>query len=409
MPSIHSEPRRPTRVGGVAALVALAVAGATLTAPSAPAVAADPSPDPVWQQRASASYDALQDHLYTGAAGHGLYRENTDTSAGNPFSYLWPYREAVQAAIDLQGLPGAGAAYENSARARVNGFEHYYAVAPGGRPGYQSYLPAPLGSGGDVYYDDNAVVGLSFFSQYQATGESEDLDHARTAFDVAVRSWNTDKSLACPGGSDWIDRPDNTVRGANVTGLTAQLAAHLYEETDDAAYLRWSTKLFNWNEKCLKQSAGLYRNSYNDDGTVDPTLWTYNSGAMIGTATILYRATGDPKYLKKAKQAARGSLAYWTEGNRLQQQPAIFNAFYFKDLLLLDSVSHDPSYREAVESWAEATWRDNRDPATGLFHFQPSGGGDYNPSRPAATLDQAAMIQVFAALGWNTDRLGDIS
>lgn len=408
MPSIRS--RRPIRHGSVpAALVALALAGASLTAPASPADAAPAKPDPVWQQRASATYDAMQDNLYTGASGHGLYRENTDTGSGNPFSYLWPYREAVQAAIDLQGLPGAGAAYENSARARVEGLELYYAVKPGGRPGYESYLPAPLGTGGDVYYDDNAVVGLSLVSQYQATGDAEDLEHARTAFAVASRGWNTDASLTCPGGLDWIDREDNTVRGANVTGLTAQLAAHLYEETGESSYLRWSTKLYNWNEKCLKQSAGLYRNSYNDDGTVDPTLWTYNSGAMIGTATILYRATGDEKYLKQATRAARGSLEYWTEGNRLQQQPAIFNAFYFKDLLLLDSVSHDPSYRAAMEEWAGATWRDNRDPETGLFHFQPSGGGDPDWARAAATLDQAAMVQVFAALGWKANRLGDIS
>ncbi len=410
MPSMHAERRRSTRTAGIAAVMALAMAGVSLSATTEPADAAAPSsPDPVWQARASASYDAMQDYLYTGAAGQGLYRLNTDTSTGNPYSYLWEYREATQAALDLQGLPGAGAAYENSAAARVDGFQLYYDVRPGGRPGYESYLPAPLGTGGDVYYDDNAVVGLSFVSQFKATGDEAYLDLARGAYDIAKRGWNPDNSLTCPGGSDWIDREDNTVRGANVTGLSAQLAAHLYEETGEATYLSWSKKFYNWNEKCLKQSAGLYENSYNDDGTVDPTLWTYNSGAMIGTAAILYRATDDPAWLTKAERAAKGSLAYWTEGNRLQQQPAIFNAFYFKDLLLLDSMSHNPAYREAMEDWAESTWRDNRDPETGLFHFQPSGGGDYNPARPAATLDQAAMVQVFAALGWGADRLGDIS
>jgi hypothetical protein len=351
----------------------------------------------------------MQDALYTGSAGHGLYRENTDTTTGNPYSYLWEYREATQAALDLQGIEGVGPAYAHAAAARVDGFERYHAVAPGGRPGYESYLPAPLGTGGDVYYDDNAVVGLSFVSQFQATDDPAALDHAEAAFEVAVRSWNPDSTLTCPGGSDWIDRPDNTTRAANVTGLTAQLAAHLYEETGTSSYLRWSTKLYDWNNRCLKQSAGLYRNSISDDGTVDPTLWTYNSGAMIGTATILYRATEDPKYLRQATSAAKASLRYWTAEDRLQQQPAVFNAFYVKDLLLLDSVQHDPSYRAAAEQWATATWRDNRDPATGLFHFQPSGGGDPDWDRPAATLDQAAMIQVFAVLGWAPDRLGEVS
>lgn len=405
--SISTRTVRATRLAAVAVVIGGLAAATPLTTVRADATAL--SQELVWQQRASATYDALQDNLYAGAAGHGLYRENTDSTTGNPYSFLWEYREATQAALDLQGVADVGPAYAHSAAARVAGFQHYFAVAPGGREGYESYLPAPLGTGGDVYYDDNAVVGLSFVSQYQATEDPAALEHARAAFDVAVRSWNTDSSLTCPGGSDWIDRPDNTTRAANVTGLTAQLAAHLYEETRDASYLRWSSKLYDWNNRCLRESAGLYRNSLGDDGSVDPTLWTYNSGAVIGTAAILYRATDDPKYLRQATSAARASLRYWNAEGRLQQQPAVFNAFYFKDLLLLDSVQHDPAYRAIAEQWATATWRDNRDPATGLFHFQPSGGGDPDWSRPAATLDQSAMIQVFAVLGWPTDRLGDVS
>ncbi|PZF54107.1 hydrolase [Curtobacterium sp. MCSS17_008] len=396
--------RRTVQV--LAATIAL---GVGVTAAPQTALAASAAPDPVWQQRASATYDAMQDHLYTGAAGHGLYRENTDTTVGNPYSFLWEYREATQAALDLQGMDAVGPAWANAAVARVDGFERYHAVRPGGRAGYESYLPAPIGTGGDVYYDDNAVVGLSLVSQYQATSDPGYLDRARGAFDIAVRGWNPDTTLTCPGGSDWIDRPDNTTRAANVTGLSAQLAAHLYEETGESSYLRWSTKLYSWNNRCLKESAGLYRNSIADDGTVDPTLWTYNSGAMIGTATILFRTTEDPKYLQQASNAARASLRYWTAENRLQQQPAVFNAFYFKDLLLLDSVQHDPAYRAALEQYATVTWRDNRDAATGLFHFQPSGGGDPAWDRPAATLDQAAMVQLFAVLGWSSDRFGEVA
>ncbi|MBF4612985.1 hypothetical protein [Curtobacterium sp. VKM Ac-1376] len=49
---------------------------------------------------------------------------------------------------------------------------------------------------------------------------------------------------------------------------------------------------------------------------------------------------------------------------------------------------HDPSYRAAIEQCAAATWRSNRD---------------------AAMLDQAVVVQVFAILGWTTDRLGQVS
>lgn len=392
---------------GAAGIAAAAVAALFLTT-AAPAHAAPKQPDDTWRDRAITTYDAMQDHLYLGAEGHQLYRLNTGEEA-NPYSFLWEYREATQATADLQGVPGIGPAYDNVARQRVENFQLYYNVREGGRDGYESYLPAPLGGGGDVYYDDNAIVGLTDVRQFRKTGDPEHLEKARGAFEIVTRGWNTDPDLPCPGGMDWIDRPDNADRGANITGLAAQLAAHLYEQTGEEHYLEWSTRLYDWNNDCLRTSPGLYANSIDDAGQVNPTLWTYNSGSMIATATILYRATGDRAYLREAQAAAKGSLEYWTAENRLQRQPAIFNAFYFRDLLLLDSVRHDPAYRAAAERYAEATWESNRDAETGLFHFQPSGGGDYNPSRPAATLDNAGMIQIFAMLAWDRKDLADIS
>ncbi|WP_144875881.1 glycoside hydrolase family 76 protein [Microbacterium sp. 1.5R] len=404
MTSTTSPHTRAAR-GGAIALATVAVLVATA---AAPAQAAPPSTADTWSDRAVVSYDALQDHLYLGAAGHQLYKLNTGEEV-NPYSHLWEYREASQATADMQGMPGIGAAYANVTRQRIANFELYYNVREGGRAGYESYLPAPLGAGGDVFYDDNSIIGLTDVRQYRKTGDPAYLDKAEHAFSIVVRGWNTDTALACPGGMDWIDRPDNADRGANITGLAAQLAAHLYEQTGQPDYLIWSKRLYNWNNKCLKTSAGLYANSINDAGEVNPTLWTYNSGSMIATATILYRATGEAKYLSQAEAAARGSLKYWTAENRLQQQPAIFNAFYFRDLFLLDSVSHDPAYRAAAEQYAQLVWDTNRDPATGLFHFQPSGGGDYDPNRPAATLDQSGMIQIFAILAWDRGALGNVS
>lgn len=401
---LHS-PLRSKRQG--AAALGLATVAMLAAAPLS-AQAAPPTPDPVWGERAVSTYDAMQDHLYLGAAGHQLYKLNTGTE-GNPYSYLWEYREASQATADLQGVRGFGAAYDNVAQQRVANFDLYYNVRDGDRPGYESYLPAPIGTGGDVFYDDNAIVGLTNIRQYRKTDDASYLDKARGAFDIVVRGWNTDESLTCPGGMDWIDRADNADRGANITGLAAQLAAHLYEQTGESGYLDWSTKLYDWNNDCLVTSPGLYSNSINDAGEINPTLWTYNSGSMIATATILYRATKDVHWVKEAEAAAEGSLEYWTAENRLQQQPAIFNAFYFRDLLLLDSVRKNSDYRDVIEQYAQSTWDSNRDPETGLFHFQPSGGGDYNPTRPAATLDNAGMIQIFAMLAWDRRDLSDIS
>jgi rhamnogalacturonyl hydrolase YesR len=200
----------------------------------------------------------------------------------------------------------------------------------------------------------------------------------------------------------WVDATWTSIRAANVTGLGTELAAHLYEITHQKSYLDWANKLYDWNRTCLRSPEGLYQNDISLDGTVNPTLWIYNSGAMIGAGALLYRATGDRDYLVKAKADATAALDYWTTDNRYFDQPAVFDAIFFKNLLLLDSVAHDPRYRPVVEAYAQHTWDSNRDPALGLFRFPPSGGGPYDPSYRPETLEQSAVIQTFALLAWDT-------
>ncbi|AIV38393.1 glycoside hydrolase family 76 protein [Streptomyces sp. CCM_MD2014] len=356
-----------------------------------------------WADRATAGYRALQKHLYEGAGHHGLYLEHTPRQAADPeHSYLWPFREAAQAAVDMQALPHTGAAYRRDAAERFDTAELYHTF--GERPGYESYLPAPLGTGGDVYYDDNAVVALTQLDQYEATGDERFLKRAENVVPVVSRAWDGDPGKACPGGMDWYDSPNNNIRATNVTALSAQLAARLYEHTRDRAYLDKAEQWYGWVYSCMRKAPGLYANDRGDDGSTNETLWTYNSGAMIGTATALYRGTGNAGYLEKAVEDARGSLAYWKTGDRLHDQPAVFNAFYLKDLLDLDAVRPDPARLEVMSAYADGTYRTNRDPSTGLFRFQPSNGGDYDPAAPAATLNQSAMVQIFATLAHATDQ-----
>lgn len=192
----------------------------------------------------------------------------------------------------------------------------------------------------------------------------------------------------------WVDASWNTIRAANVTGLFAQLSANLYAVTRDQTYRDWAIRAYDWNRSCLMSSPGLYRNDIADDGSFDPTLWSYNSGAMIGAATVLYQATGDRQWLVNAESDATGAIDYWTSDGRLYDQPAIFNAFLFRDLLQLD-----PSYRPTLDAYATQLWAQNRDPQTGLFRFSASNGGAPDPAQPVGTLNQAAVIQLFALLG----------
>jgi hypothetical protein len=373
-------------LAALAALPAITLAG--------PATAAGHSDRAQWAERAEASYRALQDHLYLGDTGHRLYAESTPAApGGNPYSYLWEFREATQATLELRALPGNHRRYADDVTDRFAAIGQYASTDPA-HPGYDSYLPAPLGGDGDLFYDDNAVVGLSFVDAYRAGGGADALAGATQAFRTDLRGWDTDTSKACPGGMHWVEASWNTIRAANVTGLFAELAANLYAITRDDTYLHWATRAYRWNRDCLMSSPGLYRNDLADDGSYDDTLWTYNSGAMIGTANALYRATGDRHWRSLALSDARGAMAYWTTGDRLYQQPAVFNAFLFRDVLPLL-----PGYRSTLDSYATRLWQDNRDPATGLFRFQASNGGAPDPAQPVGTLNQSAAVQLFALLG----------
>ncbi|MEV1047599.1 glycoside hydrolase family 76 protein [Streptomyces sp. NPDC049916] len=379
--------------------LALAVlTGALSAAPGAAADSGRKTTTTAWAERAEVSYDSLQEHLYQGPQENGLYLEKTPrTEEENPYSYLWPMREAAAATIDLSELPGVGDHYQQDVAERLTSMRLYFNPRDG-RPGYDSYLPAPYGHGGDVFYDDNAIVGLTHLDRYRSTGESIHLTRAAETYRIVTRGWDTDPAKPCAGGMHWVDSPDNYMRAANVTGLSAQLAAELYAVDRDEKYLADAKKWYEWNWSCLRGAPGLYDNSLDDDGTTNKTLWTYNAGAMIGTATTLYRVTGDRTYLDRAVEDANTSLTYWKQGDRLYDQPAIFNAFYFDNLRILNEVRPDRAYRETAVAYAEEVWKKNRTSADGLFRFQPSGGGDHAPDAQAETLHQSAMIQIFAGL-----------
>ncbi|ONI74005.1 hypothetical protein BWI15_11520 [Kribbella sp. ALI-6-A] len=350
-----------------------------------------------WADRALVSYTALQRYLYL--PDTGLYKENHPTLTGeNPYSYVWPLREATAATIDVNQLPPAGKRYDEDVKRRFEALELYW-DAP--RGAYDSYPPEPLGTRGDPFYDDNAVIGLEFVRRYRLSGDREMLRLAARVFDFVVKAWDTDPNRPVPGGMHWVDASWNPYRGAaNVTSLASELAAHLYEATGDQRYLDWARRTYNWVREALSRGPGLYANGIRLDDTVEETLWTYNSGSMIGAAALLYRSTKDKAHLSRATQDAEAAMAYWTASDRLYNQPAIFNAILFANLLLLESIKPTQSYRDVMTSYAERIWQSNRDESTGLFRFQNSGGGAPDPSLRPQTLHQSAAIQTFALLAW---------
>ena len=389
--------RLPQHCRRIAVLVAPALLVTTMLMATGPAAQAstDTSAD-----RAAASYAALQHYLYLGPAGHFMYLENYPRQSGdNDYSYLFPAREATAATIDVASMRGNGAAYEDDVTQRFKAIANYWDPnrTP---PAFDSYPPPPLGSAGDPFYDDNAIVGLEYIRQYLASGDRAWLKGAERAFTFDTSGWDTDPTHPCPGGLHWVQASWNTIKATNATGLASELATHLYEATHDAAYLDWGRRLYEWNRTCMRSAEGLYWNDIDFNGTIDKTLWIYNSGAMIGAGTLLYRATGQASYLARARDDAASAIQYWTAGDRYFDQPCVFNAIFFANLLVLGSQQHGSSPLPVIQRYADHIWSSNRDVTTGLFKFQPSGGGAYDPNARPETLEQSSAVQIFALLAW---------
>ena len=375
----------------------LMLAGATLSATmmlvTSPATAAPDHSEAsraTQVSRALTALSALEKHFAV-ADGSGLYREHYPAGAGDrPYSYEWPYSQIHIAALDLTVVsPRSESVYAARAAAQ----ERYWAAGgTTGLPGYDSYPVAPHGAGGDMFYDDNEWVGLAKVQRYLQTGDAAALARAKQIFALVESGWDTDSSHSAPGGVFWTQadwsHDRNTV--SNMPG--AELGLRLYQITGKRRYLDSALRFYNWTNTYLWSPGGLYWDHLDLHGTVEKTLWSYNQGVPVGVNVLLYQVTHDRKYLRRAERIADAAYTYYITQGRLYGQPIFFNSIFFKNLLLLESVSGSGRYRQAMARYADHVWSANRDPETNLVHFDAAGG--------TQAIEQAALVQIYAVLAW---------
>jgi hypothetical protein len=335
--------------------------------------------------------------------GSGLYREHYPVNTGDrPYSYEWPFSQAHIAIADLANQPGAvGRRFDPALVVAAAGQEHYWKAEGGstGLPGYASYPVGRYGSGGDFFYDDNEWVGLLDVQRYLTDRDHAALGRAKQIFDLVVSGWDSDPSHAKPGGVFWTQAPWSTDRNTVSNMPGAELGLRLFQITGRKSYLDWSLRMYNWTNKYLQRPDGLYDDHMDLQGKTESTIWSYNQGVPVGVNVLLYEVTKDRHYLDEAKRIAAAASRYYGSKGRLAAQPAFFNSIFFKNLLLLESVTGGSKYRTAMQHYGDQVWRNNRDATTGLFTF---GSGN------TQLLEQAAMVQIYAVLGWSPSQWGDL-
>ncbi len=338
--------------------------------------------------RALLAFQAMQRVYYI--PGSGLY-------AGEPFSYLWPFSQALAATISLANVPALARTMAHEIPSRLVGLQAYLDPDNSGAsegaytstlPGYDGTVAPPAGPGGPKYYDDNDWVGIELVRLYKLTHSAALLTSAEGIMAFEMAGWQASPELGCAGGIPFTNTPENTDRNTVTTAPAAELGIQLYKLTHNVQYLQFAEMAYEWVRRCLLQPSGLYADHVSRQGIVEPTLWSYNQGTMIGAGTLLYQATGNSGYLYQARQTAKAALAYFTP-QRLGEEIPFFPAVYFRNLLYLDSVTRDPPGPAAAQGYVDYAWQ-----------YLRLGNGLFVAGSPAAAqlLVQSAIVQIYGLL-----------
>jgi hypothetical protein len=351
-------------------------------------------------ERASDAYAAMQATFYQRSSK--LYYENHpfDPARDPRHGYLWSFEEAAQATLLMHGMPHAADTYARAIDDRLAAREAYWDGSRRPR-GYRSFPGT-----GDRYFDDNCWTGsnlLHHHARTSTTPRSTALERAQSVFSYIQTGWTT--SLPRPGGVRWVDATFNGDRAVDSTAGWSKLGADLYAATGRQTheYLEWAVRAYDWSKQHLLAANGLYANAVRADGAIDHTQWIYNQGIMIGAAVLLHRVTGSSTYVADAVSLADatfdsfGSDRYYSGSMGAYSGRAIFNAIFFRNLMLLHAVVGNSAYIHKMQEYADAAWSDPavRDPRTNLYRL--------NGEPRYSLLDQAAMIQVYALLTWTPE------
>jgi hypothetical protein len=338
--------------------------------------------------RAQRGFAAMQKFYYI--QGSGLY-------SGEPFSFLWPFSQAFAATVSMANIHGMKGSLLREVQARLFGLRSYLDLNNSGASEgtFTSTLPAfdgtaapPTGPGGAKYYDDNDWIGIELVRAYKLTRSVSALASAEQIMAFEMAGWSTDPSLPCPGGIPFSNVAENTDRNTVTNAPAAELAVQLYFATGNAGYLQFAEMAYEWVRHCLMQSSGLYSDHITQSGAIEPMVWSYNQGTMIGAGTLLFQATRNAAFLYQARQTARVALAYFTP-ERLGSEIPFFPSVYFRNLLYLDSVTHDPPGPKVAQAYADYAWQNLRLSDDLFVSGSPAS---------AQLLVQAAIVQIYALL-----------
>ncbi|WP_193107289.1 glycoside hydrolase family 76 protein [Brachybacterium sp. FME24] len=240
--------------------------------------------------------------------------------------------------------------------------------------------PFPAGelSGDELYgnftsraIDDSGWWALTWITTYDLTGDQKYLDMAVTIGEFMNDFWDPS---TCDGGIWWDE--ERTYKNAVTNGQWIRLTAELHNRLPgDTAWLERAQVAWDW----YTNSGMVNENGLLNDGLTDACenngdhVYTYNQGLAIGAALELWRATGDPQLLEKARYFADsafvegalsrgGILTEWTDvlGETTNDNHKQFKGIFLRYLMDLADTTGDATYRDIVATQAATIWEEDR-------------------------------------------------
>ncbi len=196
-------------------------------------------------------------------------------------------------------------------------------VIPSGEefPGITYYNAGPNWRG-DYYYDDNAWICIQLFDAYEQLGKKQYLTLAEKNLEFLWTGW--DKTY---GGIYW----DKTYSGKGICSNAPTCIAFLtgYQLTGNEVYLERAKLIYDWCNKMLRNTKGLYNAGIKDitateynANNLDPWIPAYDQGTMLTCMALFYEITGDKEtYYTPITQTVRNLTGHIFNGNQMRGNP----------------------------------------------------------------------------------------
>lgn len=167
-----------------------------------------------------------------------------------------------------------------------------------------SYYNATRGMSGDYYYDDDAWICLQYLNAYTLLGEEGYLLRAEEMLEFFWTGWDDVQG----GGIYW----DKSFGSKNICadGPIAIAFLSAYEMTGKTEYLEKGKMIYEWCRDVMLDG-NLYSDSINAaNGSINTWKAAYNQGTMLGVGSLLYRITGETRYLNETRSTYNATIGH---------------------------------------------------------------------------------------------------